>query len=151
MKYPLSVILMLLSSISLCVAAQSVTTYEYDSLNRLVKVTTPNHVIVYTYDSLGNRLSKKTSTKVTAVSSIKADGSFQLFPTTVKDKLTVLCPKVTIGQTLRIIDAEGRRIVEKQIEASTTTLLLERLPTGIYIATIKGSDGTTFTHKFIKL
>ena len=136
---------------SIGVRAQNQTTYEYDALNRLVKVTTPNHVIVYTYDALGNRLSKRTSTKVTAITPIKADGSFQLFPTTVKDKLTVLCPKVAIGQTLRIIDAEGRRLVEKQIEASSTTLLLERLPTGIYIATIKGSDGTTFTHKFRKL
>lgn len=136
---------------SIGVRAQNQTTYEYDALNRLVKVTTPNHVIVYTYDALGNRLSRKTSTKETAIAPIKADGNFQLFPTTVKDKLTVLCPKVAIGQTLRIIDAEGRRIVEKQIEASSSTLLLERLPTGIYIATIKGSDGRTFTHKFIKL
>ena len=131
--------------------AQNQTTYEYDALNRLVKVTTPKHVTIYTYDTWGNRLSRKTSTKETAITPIKADGNFQLFPTTVKDKLTVLCPKVAIGQTLRIIDAEGRRIVEKQIEASSTTLLLERLPTGIYIATIKGSDGRTFTHKFINL
>ena len=119
--------------------AQNQTTYEYDALNRLVKVTTPKHVTIYTYDTWGNRLSRKTSTKETAITPIKADGNFQLFP------------KVAIGQTLRIIDAEGRRIVEKQIEASSTTLLLERLPTGIYIATIKGSDGRTFTHKFIKL
>ena len=32
--------------------------YEYDKLNRLVKVTTPNSVTTYTYDALGNRTQK---------------------------------------------------------------------------------------------
>ena len=32
--------------------------YEYDSLNRVVKVTTPDYVTTYTYDFLGNRTQK---------------------------------------------------------------------------------------------
>ena len=39
---------------------QSTTKYEYDSMNRLAKVTYGNGVVVtYTYDALGNRLTKK--------------------------------------------------------------------------------------------
>ncbi len=39
---------------------QSTTKYEYDAMNRLAKVTYGNGVVVtYTYDALGNRLTKK--------------------------------------------------------------------------------------------
>ena len=41
--------------------AQSTTKYRYDANNRLTQVTYGNGVtITYTYDALGNRLSKKT-------------------------------------------------------------------------------------------
>ena len=39
--------------------AQSTNTYEYDTLNRLTKVTYANGAVVqYTYDAVGNRLTK---------------------------------------------------------------------------------------------
>lgn len=45
---------------SLQAFAQSTVSYEYDANNRLTKVTYGNGVVVtYTYDALGNRLTKK--------------------------------------------------------------------------------------------
>lgn len=42
--------------------AQSTNTYEYDNLNRLTKVTYANGAVVqYTYDAVGNRLTKTTT------------------------------------------------------------------------------------------
>lgn len=44
------------------VKAQYTTTYEYDSLNRLVKVDYPNgQRVEYEYDALGNRISRTVS------------------------------------------------------------------------------------------
>ena len=44
---------------SLHTMAQERITYEYDELNRLTMVTYPNgQTVTYTYDALGNRLSK---------------------------------------------------------------------------------------------
>lgn len=40
-------------------------TYEYDAENRLVKVNTPTEMIEYTYDALGRRISKSTSSGTT--------------------------------------------------------------------------------------
>lgn len=54
-------ILIIFSSICLSLAAmgQSVKQFEYDNLNRLTKVTYANGAVVqYTYDALGNRLTK---------------------------------------------------------------------------------------------
>ena len=51
--------------VSLQTFAQSTTKYEYDSNNRLIQVTYSNGVTVsYTYDELGNRLSKKVTAGV---------------------------------------------------------------------------------------
>lgn len=45
---------------SLHIMAQERITYEYDDLNRLTMVTYPNgQTVTYTYDALGNRMSKK--------------------------------------------------------------------------------------------
>lgn len=59
MKYRLLYILALLFA-TLQTFAQSIVSYEYDANNRLTKVTyNSGAVVTYTYDELGNRLSKK--------------------------------------------------------------------------------------------
>ena len=48
--------------------AQSKISYEYDNLYRLTKVTYPNGTIVaYTYDALGNRISKQVTGSPTEI------------------------------------------------------------------------------------
>ena len=60
-------IIQLLSIVACCLitslaTAQYTTTYEYDSLNRLVKVDYPNgQRVEYAYDALGNRISRTVS------------------------------------------------------------------------------------------
>ncbi len=58
MKYKLLYIVLLFATLQ--TFAQNTVKYDYDLLNRLTKVTYSNGVtIAYTYDELGNRLSKK--------------------------------------------------------------------------------------------
>lgn len=58
---------------TLQISAQGTINYEYDANNRLTKVTySSGAVVVYTYDELGNRLSKKV---MGAASNIKGDAN----------------------------------------------------------------------------
>lgn len=51
-------VLMLFASVAVFAADKQKTTYEYDKLNRLVKVVSPLGETTYTYDALGNRLTR---------------------------------------------------------------------------------------------
>ncbi len=52
------------------------TTYEYDKLNRLVKVVSPLGETTYTYDALGNRLSRTfKASKVIVPGDANGDGN----------------------------------------------------------------------------
>ena len=57
--------------VTLQLSAQGTISYEYDANNRLTKVTySSGTVVIYTYDELGNRLSKKV---IGSSSTIKGD------------------------------------------------------------------------------
>ena len=57
--------------VTLQLSAQGTISYEYDANNRLTKVTySSGTVVIYTYDELGNRLSKKV---IGSASNIKGD------------------------------------------------------------------------------
>lgn len=60
MKRTMMMIFLLLAVVCQQAMAQSSkTTYEYDQLNRLVRVVSPAGETVYTYDAVGNRKTKK--------------------------------------------------------------------------------------------
>ena len=60
MKQKLLILFLLASMSGLSAFAQSgKTIYEYDELNRLIKVVSPAGETVYTYDELGNRTAKQ--------------------------------------------------------------------------------------------
>ena len=60
---------------ALGVFAQSTNTYEYDNLNRLTKVTYANGAVVqYTYDNVGNRLTKSVTGAQTTHSQSMSNG-----------------------------------------------------------------------------
>ena len=67
------VIMMLFASVTAFAQQTQKTTYEYDKLNRLTKVVSPLGETTYTYDALGNRLSR--TFKANKVSNIPGDAN----------------------------------------------------------------------------
>lgn len=65
------IFMMLLASVTAFATDKQKTTYEYDKLNRLVKVVSPLGETTYTYDALGNRLTR--TFKANKVSGVKGD------------------------------------------------------------------------------
>ena len=66
-------VLILFASVTAFAQQKQKTTYEYDKLNRLVKVVSPLGETTYTYDALGNRLSR--TFKANKVSKIPGDAN----------------------------------------------------------------------------
>lgn len=142
--------LSILLILCLCVSAQTTTTYEYDNLNRLVKVTTPVSVTTYTYDDLGNRTVKKTKVDGTAVLPISAGSEFRIYPNPAHEWTTVVCPKDAVGQPLCLLYIDGKLVSELLIESTSTTIPLDGLSPGIYVVVIGKSNRPTYTYKLIK-
>lgn len=68
-------VLILFASVTAFAQQKQNTTYEYDKLNRLVKVVSPLGETTYTYDALGNRLSRTfTANKVPIPGDVNGDG-----------------------------------------------------------------------------
>lgn len=67
------IFMMLFASVTAFAQQKQNTTYEYDKLNRLTKVISPLGETTYTYDALGNRLSR--TFKANKVSSIPGDAN----------------------------------------------------------------------------
>ena len=70
------IFMMLFASLAAFAADKQKTTYEYDKLNRLVKVVSPLGETTYTYDALGNRLSRTfKASKVIVPGDANGDGN----------------------------------------------------------------------------
>ena len=70
------IFMMLFASSAAFAADKQKTTYEYDKLNRLVKVVSPLGETTYTYDALGNRLSRTfKASKVIVPGDANGDGN----------------------------------------------------------------------------
>ena len=67
------IFMMLFASVTAYAQQKQNTTYEYDKLNRLTKVVSPLGETTYTYDALGNRLSR--TFKANKVSKIPGDAN----------------------------------------------------------------------------
>ena len=67
------IFMMLFASVTALAQQKQKTTYEYDKLNRLTKVVSPLGETTYTYDALGNRLSR--TFKANKVSKIPGDAN----------------------------------------------------------------------------
>ena len=67
------IFMMLFASVTAFATDKQKTTYEYDKLNRLTKVISPLGETTYTYDALGNRLSR--TFKANKVSKIPGDAN----------------------------------------------------------------------------
>lgn len=67
------IFMILFASVTAFAQQKQKTTYEYDKLNRLTKVVSPLGETTYTYDALGNRLSR--TFKANKVSKIPGDAN----------------------------------------------------------------------------
>lgn len=69
-------VLILFASVTAFAQQKQKTTYEYDKLNRLVKVVSPLGETTYTYDAVGNRLSRTfKASKVIVPGDANGDGN----------------------------------------------------------------------------
>lgn len=131
--------------------AQTRTIYEYDKLNRLVKMTTPVSVTTYSYDALGNRTAKRKRIDVTSVPEVPRNNEFKVYPNPAKEQVTIECPESSIGQKLIIADLKGRVILKREITSNKQALYLDGIAPGLYFISISGNkESMVYVHKLIK-
>lgn len=131
--------------------AQTAKRYEYDKLNRLVKMTTPVSVTTYSYDALGNRTAKRKRIDVTSVPEVPRNNEFKVYPNPAKEQVTIECPESSIGQKLIIADLKGRVILKREITSAKQALYLDGIAPGLYFISISGNKDTmVYVHKLIK-
>ena len=135
---------------SIGVRAQNQTTYEYDALNRLVKVTTSRGVIEYSYDHLGNRMSRKKKTHVTGLQTIHNSEELNLLMDANMKQLYVVRPQSTIGEALLLIDGGGRTLHKQMIDGERIAISTENLFPGYYLIIAYDKKGRAHTRKFVK-
>ena len=107
---------------SLQTFAQSTVKYEYDALNRLTQVTYGNGVTVsYTYDALGNRLSKKVTGSLVVISGDLNDDGKEDVTDVVK-----LINMVLSGSTDSAADINGDGKVDEKDVVKLSDMVLNR-------------------------
>lgn len=131
--------------------AQTTKRYEYDKLNRLVKVTTPVSVTTYSYDVLGNRKTKRKRIDVTSVPEVPKNNEFKIYPNPAKEQVTIECPESLIGQDIVMTDLNGRLILRKEITSIKESISLDSIAPGLYIISIsKNNESIVYIHKLLK-
>lgn len=132
--------------------AQTRTIYEYDKLNRLVKMTTPVSVTTYSYDALGNRKTKRKRIDVTSVPEVPKNNEFKVYPNPAKEQVTIECPENSVGKDIVMTDLNGRVILRKEITSIKQSISLDSISPGLYIISIsKNNESIVYTHKLLKL
>ena len=91
----------------------------------------------------------------TSVAELPASGTFELWPNPASDHLNVrLCAKVPEAVKIRIIDINGRVILEQRsgigFGIDTITLSIEDLPIGIYLLHLEDASGS-WSKRFVKV
>ena len=104
------------------VLAQNTVKYEYDANNRLTHVTYSNGVIVsYTYDALGNRLSKK----VTGAAPIKkgdVNGDGEVNTKDIIDLVSYMIGNTTLSLSAADVNGDGKVDVADVIMVSNAIM-----------------------------
>lgn len=121
MKYRLLYIQALMF-VTLQAFGQGTVKYEYDALNRLTQVTYGNGVTVnYTYDALGNRLSKKVTGSLVAISGdLNDDGKVDV------TDVVKLINMVLSGSTDSAADINGDGTVDEKDVVKLSEMVLNR-------------------------
>lgn len=87
----------------------------------------------------------------TDVESLSDNGpSFSIAPIPSATSVTLLIPAELLNSTLTITDLTGRILLQQKLEAEETSVSINELPAGIYLATVVSPDGRSATQKLIK-
>lgn len=122
MKQRLLYTLALLLATTQTFAQSSKTTYEYDSNNRLTKIAYSNGVsVVYTYDELGNRLSKKVTGAVQKKEG-DVNGDGKLNAKDIIDLVDYMLGKNTISFSAADVNGDGKVNIADVIIVSNAVL-----------------------------
>ena len=140
--------------ISISVYAQEIveTTYEYDNLNRLVKVVfTGEKEKNYVYDDLGNRIALNITTLSIDAEILK--NTITVYPNPTGSFLNIQLPETILGKNISIIlyDINGKQIEKSKIKVKDNSAMInvENLSKGVYLLHIENKD-KKWSQLFIK-
>lgn len=127
--------------------------YEYDALNRVIKVTYPsNQTVYYSYDELGNRQAKS-KMEIVSVENILVNKSVSVFPNPARAELNIRFKNSEYKNVnVDIFTISGKKVLTKQINGiseNTTKLNVSNLPVGTYILHIVSDKKRISSSKII--
>jgi YD repeat-containing protein len=144
--------LTLFISISIYAQDQIETTYEYDNLNRLVKVVfTGESEKNYVYDDLGNRIALNITTLSINAETLKT--TITVYPNPTSSFLNIQLPQTILGSnvSMTLYDINGKQIKNSKIEVKDNSALInvENLSKGVYLLHLINED-KKWSQLFIK-
>ena len=128
------------------------TNYEYDNLNRLIKVVyTGDKEKNYVYDDLGNRIGL--NIKTLSINSETLKNTITVYPNPTKSVLNIKLPKNVISKevVIKLYNINGKILKNHNttIKDSSAIINVEKLPKGVYLLHLIG-DNKTYSQIFIK-
>jgi len=106
-------------------------------------------------DELNNESSTSNEVEIMCVmpgiSSINLIGNYRVFPQPTTNYLNLWLEQTPPSNSLlRIVDVNGKTVLENNIESNQMNLSVQDLSSGIYILKLIGETGILLTHKIIK-
>lgn len=128
------------------------TNYEYDNLNRLIKVVyTGDKEKNYVYDDLGNRIGLNITTLSLDSETLK--NTITVYPNPADNILNIKLPKTIIGNniSLKLYDINGKVITNKRasIKENTVIVNIDKLAKGVYLLHLTNNN-KNYSQIFIK-
>lgn len=128
------------------------TNYEYDNLNRLIKVVyTGDKEKNYVYDDLGNRIGL--SIETLSINSETLKNTITVYPNPTDNMLNIKLPKTIIGNniSIKLYDINGKVISNNKttIKDNSAIVNVAQLAKGVYILYIQNKS-KTYSQIFIK-
>lgn len=101
--------------------------------------TTVGEVQVLTKNEIGNRVQQSLTTPLLAIdNAVKPDTAIRIFPNPGSDKVNIALPESWPPQGIIVLrDVQGRQLLKKNIEASTTSIDTHEIPTGLVFVEIQ--------------
>lgn len=144
--------LLLFIGISVYAQDQVETTYEYDNLNRLVKVVfTGETEKNYVYDDLGNRIALNITTLSIDTETLK--NSITVYPNPTDSFLNIKLPQTILDKdiSIKLYDINGKQIKNQKItlKNNSVNINVEQIPKGVYLIHLINND-KNWSQLFIK-